>query len=54
MSTIYCTFCNRQSTVSKYTRYLCDQCHMAFVAGRKYGAKEIKTLVVELFQGGKK
>ncbi len=38
--TIYCTFCKRRATTRKYKRYLCEACHMAFVAGRKYGRDE--------------
>ncbi len=40
MSTIYCRFCPRPSVVSKYKRSMCEACHMAFVAGRKYGRDE--------------
>ncbi len=54
MSTIYCTFCNRKSSVSKYNQYLCEACHMAFVAGRKYGANEVKDQLVDIFKGGGK
>jgi len=54
MSTIYCRFCKRHSVTCKYGRYLCEACHMAFVAGRRYGATEVKDQVVEIFKGGKK
>ncbi len=51
MSTMYCTFCNRKASVTKYKRYLCEACHMAFVAGRQYAVNFIKDEVIKLFKG---
>ncbi len=54
MSTVYCTSCNRKASTSKYKRFMCDACHMAFVAGRKYGANEAKDIVIDTLKGEKK
>lgn len=52
MSTVYCTFCNRKSSFSKYGRYMCEACHMAFEAGMARGVNQIKDKVVQMFTGG--
>lgn len=48
MSTIYCTFCNRKSAFTKYKRYMCDACFVAFEAGMALGANLIKDRVAKM------